>query len=307
MRRLLRKVPICLQTCIPSFHLKVCDDQSNVRRGFIVLSYIFVWLRIIQDQVFLLGIKHKKHPMTTIHFIIMIIIIIIVFILWFVLTNKNRQQNRLLGLPVFDFFNEAHIRTNALHDKRKLQTTWGLNHTKAIIVETLTFFQQKPDQKNNSIVCDVIGIINSFKKIIGDFNVVTFQFSDGHEIFQFVFDVFNVFFHQFFPFWLGSKGRNFSCLVAWILKMHAFVDLFAGFAMKKFERLKAILCFDQVNMIVSLDASKESFDAVVLFNLFWQLRTGFGRNQIILIGFYHCIQLINSFLHCQFVGFMCIF
>src|SRR5210317_366298 len=289
MRRLLRKVSICLQTCIPSVYLKVCDDQSNVRRGFIVLSYIFVWLRIIQDQVFLLWIKHKKHPMTTIHFIIMIIIIIIVFIIWFVLTYKNRQQNRLLGLPVFDFFNEAHIRTNALHDKRKLQTTWGLNHTKAFIVETLTFFQQKPDQQNNSIVCDVIGIINSFKKIIGDFNVVTFQFSDEHEIFQFIFDVFNVFFHQFFPLWLGSKGRNFSCLLAWVLKMYAFVDLLARLASEKSERLKAILCFFQINMQISFDALKETSDAVVLTYSFWQLKLCFGCNQIILIELHHCI------------------
>src|SRR6056300_1018681 len=117
MRRLLRKVSICLKTYIPSVNFKVCNNKSNVRRGFIVLSYIFVWLRIIQDQVFLLRIKHKKYPMTTIHFINMIIIIIIVFIIWFVLTDKNREQNWLLGLPVFDFFNEAHIRTNALHDK----------------------------------------------------------------------------------------------------------------------------------------------------------------------------------------------
>src|SRR6056300_478327 len=161
MRRLLRKVPICLQTCIPSFHLKVCDDQSNVRRGFIVLSYIFVWLRIIQDQVFLLRIKHKKYPMTTIHFIIRIIIIVFLFF-WFILTYENRQQNRILGLPVFDFFNEAHICTESGNTKWKLQTAWGLNHTEAIIVETLTFFQEKPDQ-----------IINSFENSIGDFNVVT--------------------------------------------------------------------------------------------------------------------------------------
>src|SRR5210317_147477 len=251
---------------------------KQCKEGFYCPQLYFVWIRIIQDQVFLLWIKHKKHPVTTIHFIIMIIIIIIVFIIWFVLTYKNRQQNRLLGLPVFDFFNEAHIRTNALHDKRKLQTTWGLNHTKAIIVKTLTFFQQKPDQKNNSIVCDVIGIINSFKKIIGDFNVVTFQFSDGHEIFQFIFDVFNVFFHQFFPLWLGSKGRNFSCLLAWVLKMYAFVDLLARLASEESKGIKAILCFFQINMRISFDALKASFDAVVLTNFFWQLNHRFSRN-----------------------------
>src|SRR5210317_2202402 len=147
---------------------------KQCKEGFYCPQLYFVWIRIIQDQVFLLGIKHKKHPVTTIHFIIMIIIIIIVFILWFVLTYENRQQNRLLGLPVFDFFNEAHICTESRNTKRKLQTAWGLNHTKAIIVETLTFFQQKPDQKNNSIICDVIGIIDSFENSIGDFNVVTF-------------------------------------------------------------------------------------------------------------------------------------
>src|SRR5210317_1626087 len=110
MCRLLRKVSIRLQTYIPSIDLKVCNNQCNVRRGFIILSYILMRFQIIQDQVFLFWIKHKQYPMTTIHFIIMIIISITAFFLcWFILPDKNRQQNRLLGLPVFYLFNEAHI------------------------------------------------------------------------------------------------------------------------------------------------------------------------------------------------------
>src|SRR5210317_2130809 len=75
----------------------VFDDsyvQQLPRGGWKCLYCNKEWKSIIQDQVFLLWIKHKQYPMTTIHFIIMIIISIFFFFLcWFILPDKNRQQN----------------------------------------------------------------------------------------------------------------------------------------------------------------------------------------------------------------------